>query len=124
MRPGERIGLVLAGLFGAAGVAASAAGSHGGIAHLDVVGPFLIMHAGALAALVALSLALSPAPRLVALAGGAIAAGVIMFSGDLALRGLYGLRLAPLAAPAGGSLTILGWLLLAIAALTIRRQRT
>ncbi|TCT13559.1 uncharacterized membrane protein YgdD (TMEM256/DUF423 family) [Tepidamorphus gemmatus] len=123
MRPGEQIGLVLAGLFGAAGVAGAAAGAHGGIAHLDVVGPFLIMHAGALAALVALSLSLSPAPRLVGLAGAAIAIGVLLFSVDLALRGLYGLRLAPMAAPAGGTLTIIGWLLLALAALTIRRRR-
>lgn len=119
----ERIGLAAAGLFGAAGVAASAAGSHGGIPYLDIVGPFLIMHAAALAAIVALSLALSPAPRLIGLAGGAIAVGVLLFCGDLALRGIYGIRLAPFAAPSGGTLAIVGWLLLALAALGIRRAR-
>lgn len=121
MRLLERTGLVLAGLFGAAGVAASAAGSHGGIPYFDIIGPFLIMHAGALAAIVALSLAMSPAPRLVGLAGGAIALGVLLFCGDLALRGLYGTGLAPFAAPTGGMLAILGWLLLALTAVTGRR---
>jgi uncharacterized membrane protein YgdD (TMEM256/DUF423 family) len=53
------------------------------------------------------------------LAGVALAAwslGGLLFSGDLALRALADHRLFPMAAPSGGTLLIVGWALLAIAA--------
>jgi uncharacterized membrane protein YgdD (TMEM256/DUF423 family) len=42
--------------------------------------------------------------------------GVALFSGDIALRGFEVGSLFPMAAPVGGSLTILGWVLVAVAA--------
>ena len=38
-----------------------------------------------------------------------------LFSGDIAARTLWGVRLFPMAAPIGGSTMIIGWLLLSVA---------
>ena len=54
--------------------------------------------------------------RLVNLAGLAFALGIIGFCGSLYLLAFYGLRL-PSIAPIGGSLLMLGWLLLGLSAL-------
>jgi uncharacterized membrane protein YgdD (TMEM256/DUF423 family) len=43
----------------------------------------------------------------------ALAVGTILFSGDLALLSIWGLKPIPLAAPTGGMGMILGWLWLA-----------
>ena len=51
---------------------------------------------------------------MLALAGWAI--GATLFSGDVSLRAFSGHRLFPMAAPTGGTLLILAWLCLAIAA--------
>jgi uncharacterized membrane protein YgdD (TMEM256/DUF423 family) len=45
------------------------------------------------------------------------ALGTILFSGDVALRAFAGQRLFPMAAPTGGIILILAWLVLAAAAL-------
>jgi uncharacterized membrane protein YgdD (TMEM256/DUF423 family) len=42
--------------------------------------------------------------------------GVALFSGDIALRGFEVGQLFPSAAPVGGSLTILSWVLVSVAA--------
>ena len=42
--------------------------------------------------------------------------GVALFAGDIALRGFDAGQLFPMAAPVGGSLTILAWVLVAVAA--------
>ena len=44
-------------------------------------------------------------------------AGVCLFAGDLAVRLVGWPRLFPMAAPIGGSLTILSWIVLAAAAM-------
>ena len=52
---------------------------------------------------------------LVALGGWVL--GCALFSGDIALRAFAGHRLFPMAAPAGGTILILSWLALGVAAL-------
>lgn len=117
----ERIILAVAGLYGACGVAALAAATHFATPYLDIVGPFLIVHAAALVGIAALSAAAPDRPRLLAAAGAAIALGTLLFCGDLALRGTMAVRPLPFGAPAGGTLTMLGWLLLALTAATAKR---
>jgi uncharacterized membrane protein YgdD (TMEM256/DUF423 family) len=45
-----------------------------------------------------------------------------LFSGDIAARVLMGGRLFPMAAPIGGSLLILGWLVVGLSAVWRRHQ--
>jgi uncharacterized membrane protein YgdD (TMEM256/DUF423 family) len=105
----------VAGLVGAAGVALAAVAAHRvADPSLATAAQFLILHG---AAAVALS----------AFAGGSLAGGsqwslgflvsgslmifaVALFSGDVAARVLLGDRLFPMAAPIGGSLLIVAWL--------------
>ena len=110
MAPVQRFLAVLAALMGACGVALAAA-----TAHLDggefarTASLFLILHAAALIAVSAHRAGLWPS-----LAGFVLAAGVILFAGDLSARAFLGARLFPYAAPIGGSLMILAWLALAL----------
>lgn len=105
----------LAGLYGAAGVALAAAGAHrSGNPNVATAAYFLLFHA---AALVGLCTAAAVARRAVPAMAAAslIAGGTLLFSGHLALHALAGLVPIPFAAPVGGSLTILGWLVAAVA---------
>ena len=113
---------VLAGLLGAAGVAAAATAAHiAGDASLHTAADFLLFHAAALLALVAM--AGSRPHRGLLAAGSLIAVGTALFSGDLALRVLAGLRPWPMAAPTGGTLLIAGWLAVAVAGPLALRER-
>lgn len=58
--------------------------------------------------------------RLTSLAAVTLAAGLILFCGDLAAREFLGDRLFPMAAPAGGILLIAGWLGIAVSGITSR----
>ena len=49
-------------------------------------------------------------PGVFLLAALVLLAGVTLFSGDIAARTLWGVRLFPMAAPIGGSTMIIGWL--------------
>ena len=83
---------------------------------LDTAARFLLFHAPALlgaAALAGMGLIHPGAGRA---AGFALALGLALFSGDLALRALGGGPLSPLAAPTGGFVLMLGWGLIAVAA--------
>ena len=114
-----RLPLVLAALYGAAGVALMAAGSHSaGGAFAATAGQMLLFHATAVIAAALARQAGLIAPGLGRVAIIVLLAGVAIFAADLALRGFGYARLFPMAAPTGGSLTILGWLLLAAAAAT------
>lgn len=109
--------ILIAALMGASGVSLLAASSHAAPGNTTIAGQMLLFHAPAL---MALALA-RDAGRLHPLAGrvGLIAMmlGVALFSTDLALRGFgYG-RLFPMAAPIGGSVTILSWIFIALAAI-------
>jgi uncharacterized membrane protein YgdD (TMEM256/DUF423 family) len=110
--------LVLAAIFGAAGIALAAAGAHAAPSSgLESAANILLFHALAILGGTALLLEgmLSRQLALVALAGWAL--GTILFSGDVALRVFLGHRLFPMAAPTGGLILILAWLVLAAAAL-------
>ncbi len=119
----DRIFITLAGLMGAAGVALAAAAAHGAKAGMGLDGAayLLLIHAGAT---VAVTLAshhglTARVPGRIAVAGFIL--GAALFTADIALRAYTGHRLFPMAAPAGGTIMILAWLSLAIAALARRR---
>jgi uncharacterized membrane protein YgdD (TMEM256/DUF423 family) len=115
---GLTILLVIAALMGAAGVSLAAAAAHAVPgAGLDAAASMLLFHA--VAALGAAALAHQGLLRrplgLAVIAAWVI--GAALFSGDIALRAFVGHRLFPMAAPTGGIMLILGWLVLAVAAL-------
>lgn len=113
--------LVLAGLMGAAGIVLAAASAHGAPgAGLDSAGYLLLIHAAAVTGGTALmhQAMLSRTVGLFALAGFVL--GGALFAGDVAARAYIGSRVFPMAAPAGGTILIAGWLALAFAALTAR----
>lgn len=114
-----RIFGIAAGLFGGFGTALAAAASHGadprGIA---IAAAMLLVHAPTLLALAALR---ELAPRVLGLAGAALAGGVAIFAADLAARHYLGTRLFPGAAPLGGSLAIAGWAGIVLGFLVARR---
>ncbi len=106
---------VYAGLAGAAGVALAAAGAHGpALSALTPPAYFLIMHAAAALAIVAIAMRAAH-PGAFLLAALILLAGVSLFSGDITVRTVWGHRLFPMAAPIGGSSMILGWLVVAAA---------
>ncbi len=117
--------LVLAGVMGACGVALAAAAAHGSSGTgLDSAAYLLLFHA--VAVLGAASLTRQglvwPPLGLVAMAGFVVGAG--LFAGDISMRAFAGDRLFPMAAPAGGTLLLLAWLILAgAAAIAIARPR-
>ena len=110
--------LVIAAFMGAAGIMLAAAAAHAVPgAGLDAAASMLLFHAAA--ALGAAALAHQGLLRR-SLGHAVIAAwaiGAVLFSGDIALRAFAGHRLFPMAAPTGGIMLILGWLVLAVAAL-------
>jgi uncharacterized membrane protein YgdD (TMEM256/DUF423 family) len=107
----------LAALMGAGGVALAAASAHAGGGELGrTAADFLILHAAALLGLTASARAFADETafaRAILLTGAGLGLGAALFSADLAARAFAGSRLFPFAAPAGGSLMILGWLALA-----------
>jgi len=114
----------LGALAGLAGVALSAAAAHvTGPGSLETAARFLLFHAPALlgaAALAGMGLIHPGAGRT---AGFALALGLALFSGDLALRALGGGPFSPLAAPTGGFVLMLGWGLIAVAAVLPAKDR-
>jgi uncharacterized membrane protein YgdD (TMEM256/DUF423 family) len=111
--------IVLAGLMGASGVILAAAGAHAAPgAGLDSAAYMLLFHAAAvLGGVVLLQQGLLWRPLgLVALAAWIL--GAALFAGDIALRAFAGHRLFAMAAPAGGTILILAWLVLAAAAIS------
>lgn len=105
--------LFVSGLMGLSGVALAAASSHGGDTHfLGNASTMCLAHAPVL-----LALYLGHATfRTATLSALTLGLGTILFTGDLVSRHYLGDRLFPFAAPAGGSLMMLGWLLVAAGA--------
>jgi len=101
--------LSLAGVSGALGVALAARGSHAAEGDLAIAANFLLLHAPVL-----LGLAMFKANRLSQVAGYVLVVALLLFSGDLAMRGELGHPLFAFAAPIGGAGLILAWLLVAI----------
>jgi uncharacterized membrane protein YgdD (TMEM256/DUF423 family) len=117
-----RILIILAAVMGADGVMLAAASAHQPDAtRLAAASSMLLFHATAVLAVAAL------AERGLIHAGIGIAAGygfviaAALFAGDLTLRQYAGRSLFPMAAPTGGTLLILSWLVLAVAAAWPRR---
>ena len=118
----HRLLIGLAGLMGAAGVALAAASAHGGDAsRLAPASAMLLFHATAILAVVALlsRALLHDGIGLAAAFGFAIAAA--LFAGDLTVRQYAGHSLFPYAAPTGGTLMILSWLAVTLAAVAARK---
>lgn len=110
--------VAVAALGGAGGVIEAAAAAHGTANPLlQTSANFLLLSAAASIAMAACSSA-SPQRRVWFLAAGSILiAGSLLFCGDLTARVFWEHKLFAFAAPAGGSLMIVGWLTAALAAL-------
>jgi uncharacterized membrane protein YgdD (TMEM256/DUF423 family) len=54
--------------------------------------------------------------RILRTGGFVLLIGLLVFAGDLVMRHYAGARLFPMAAPIGGGLLILGWLIVALSA--------
>src|ERR1700738_2613508 len=114
--------IVLAGVMGAGGVILAALSAHqSDAARLGAASSMLLFHATAVLAPVELT-----ARRVVPLPLGLMAAfgfvvAAALFAGDLVLRQFAGHSLFPMAAPTGGTLLIVSWVLLAVAAVWPRR---
>lgn len=105
-----------AALVGASGVGFAAYASHGSADQALAIpaAGILLAHAPVL---LALSIMADRAPRLIGLIALVVMIGIALFSGDLAARIWLGDRLFEGAAPLGGGMMILSWLLLALEAI-------
>ncbi len=100
--------LLLAGLIGAAGVGLAAAATHlGSEGLLRPASMMCLAHAPALLALYAGHRQIRTATA----AGLVLAIGTLLFAGDLSMKQFAGESLFPMAAPTGGILMMLGWLI-------------
>ncbi len=118
-----RILVILAGVMGADGIILAGAAAHlPDATQLVSASSMLLFHAAAVLAVVALI------ERDIVHNGIGIAAAfgfviaAMLFAGDLTLRRYAGHRLFPMAAPTGGTLLIVSWLVLAVAAAWPRRS--
>jgi uncharacterized membrane protein YgdD (TMEM256/DUF423 family) len=117
-----RILVILAGVMGADGVILAALSAHQGDAsRLASASSMLLFHAAAVLAAVVLAerRVVHPGLGLTAAFGFVVAAA--LFATDLTLRQFAGHSLFPFAAPTGGTLLIVSWILLAVAAAWPRR---
>jgi uncharacterized membrane protein YgdD (TMEM256/DUF423 family) len=121
----QRTWIALGALAGLTAVAMAALAAHGlgGLdpAALQIVRNAIQMHGWHALALLACG---SWAPRggtLTSWAGAAFAVGIVLFCGAVYALAPGGIRL-PMVAPIGGTLLMLGWLLLGLSALAAARQ--
>jgi uncharacterized membrane protein YgdD (TMEM256/DUF423 family) len=106
-----------AGLLGAAGVALGAVAAHKvPTPAMASAAQMLMVHGVAVLAISAWAVRSAHAAGWWRVAARVMLLGVALFSGDIALRGLEIGQLFPMAAPTGGSLTILAWVLMSVAA--------
>ena len=117
-----RILIILAGIMGADGVILAAASAHQGDAtRLVPASSMLLFHATAVLAAVTLAERGIIHLRIGIAAAFGFVIAAALFAGDLTLRHYAGHSLFPMAAPTGGTLLIVSWLLLAVAAAWPRR---
>lgn len=118
-----RILIVLAAVMGADGVILAAASAHQPDAtRLASASSMLLFHALAVLAAVALAERGVIHSRIgIAAAWGFVIASAL-FAGDLTMRQYAGLGLFPMAAPTGGTLLIVSWIALAVAAAWPKRN--
>lgn len=118
---GERFFLVLAGVFGAAGVASGASAAHGleavltvqQIGWVDTASRYLLWHAPVLM-LIGIGPLGAVRRSLPMIAGGLISIGLVLFSGGLVIRATMGIDSISFLIPIGGLGLILGWSVVAI----------
>lgn len=106
---------VAGAFFGAAGVGAGAMASHAvADAHaadmVTLAAIYALMHAVVL-------LCWSAQGKIATAARASLAGGIALFSGTIALKYLVPLAVPAMLAPVGGTLLMLGWLLVAISAI-------
>lgn len=116
----QRLWIGLGALHGLIAVAMAAAAAHGLPERLDAQSMQFVRNALQMQGWHALALLFTglwaARGRVTAhLAGAAFALGAVLFCGAVYALALFGLRL-PMVAPVGGTLLMLGWLLLAISA--------
>ncbi|MTV18379.1 MULTISPECIES: DUF423 domain-containing protein [Bradyrhizobium] len=117
MSGASRLLIGLAAIMGACGVMLAAAAAHlPDATRLAAASSMLLFHAPAVVATIAVAdrAIIHAKLAIVASAGFVIAAS--LFAGELVLRQYAGHGLFPMAAPTGGTLLILSWLVLAVAA--------
>ncbi|MFM8707054.1 MAG: DUF423 domain-containing protein [Planctomycetia bacterium] len=122
-------------LLGGLGVAAGSFGAHGLKALLDATGRadnwetavrYCLFHALALLVIAVAAALPQPGPAaqgLLKAAGWCFLVGTAIFSGCLAALALSGVRILGAIVPIGGLLLLVGWALVAAAALTIKTPR-
>jgi uncharacterized membrane protein YgdD (TMEM256/DUF423 family) len=117
-----RVLIILAGIMGADGVVLAAASAHQADAsRLASASSMLLFHATAVLAVVALAERGVIHLRIGIAAGFGFVIAAALFAGDLTLRQYAGHGLFSMAAPTGGTLLIVSWLVLALAAAWPRR---
>jgi uncharacterized membrane protein YgdD (TMEM256/DUF423 family) len=117
-----RILVILAGIMGADGVILAAASAHQPDAsRLASASSMLLFHSSAVLAAVALAERGVIHARIGIAAALGLVIAAALFAGDLTLRQYAGHGLFPFAAPTGGTLLIISWLVLAVAAAWPRR---
>ncbi len=117
-----RVLIVLAGIMGADGVILAAASAHQADAsRLAAASSMLLFHSSAVLAAVALAERGLLDVRIGIAATWGFVVAAALFAGDLTLRQYAGHSLFPMAAPTGGTLLIVSWLTLAVAAAWPRR---
>jgi uncharacterized membrane protein YgdD (TMEM256/DUF423 family) len=120
-----RLLVTFAAVMGAAGVALAAASAHQPDAtRLASASSMLLFHASAVFAAVLLVERRIIHERLGFVAAFGFVTAAAIFAGDLTLRQYAGHSLFSIAAPTGGTLLILSWLMLAVAAVWPRVSRS
>src|SRR4029077_12058531 len=113
----HRILIVLAAIMGADGVILAAASAHGADAsRLASASSMLLFHATAVLGAVAVVDRGLVHARLGLLSAAGFVIAASLFAGDLTLRHYAGHGLFPMATPTGGTMLIVSWLMLGIAA--------
>ena len=117
MHRASSILIVLAAIMGADGVMLAAASAHGADAsRLASASSMLLFHACAVLGAAALAERGIVHAKIGLAAAAGLIVGASLFAGDLTLRHYAGNGLFPMAAPTGGTLMIVSWLALAVAA--------
>ncbi len=117
-----RILVILAGVMGADGIILAAASAHQPDAtRLAAASSMLLFHSTAVLAVVALAERGVIHARIGIAAAFGFVVAAMLFAGDLTLRQYAGHSLFSMAAPTGGTLLIVSWLTLAVAAAWPRR---
>ena len=112
-----RILVILAGVMGADGIILAAASAHqGDAARLGAASSMLLFHASAVLAVTALVERSIVQAKIGMGAAFGFVIATSLFAGDLSMRHYADHSLFPMAAPTGGTLLIMSWLSVAVAA--------